>query len=213
MKKHFPEKFIVFVDIDETIFKTFAKVYVVKENKVVKKLSNKEFNTYSLKPGERFDFCEFVDGKLFKETSIPIKNVIDYLKETVEKIKKQKNGSKIIFLTARSDFLDKDDFLDAFRKQGFEIDNKDLMYIERAGNLKKGSVPDKKKKIMQKYLSKESYGLCQLFDDDEKNIKILSDLMQERKQRKKFTEGLQINFQGFLVKDDGAVDLIFEDFA
>jgi hypothetical protein len=38
---------ITFIDLDETLFRTYAKVNVVKEGKVIKKLSNKEFNEYS----------------------------------------------------------------------------------------------------------------------------------------------------------------------
>ena len=47
-------KGITFIDIDETIFRTFAMIYVLdKESKeVVKKLNNQEFNTYKLKYNE-----------------------------------------------------------------------------------------------------------------------------------------------------------------
>ena len=202
------KKFIAFVDIDETIFKTFAKVHVVKEEKLVKKLTNKEFNHYELKIGERFDFCEFVDGKLFKETSIPINNVVEQLKKITKKIKKEKNGSRIIFLTARSDFLDKEEFLESFRMQGLEIDNKDLMYIERAGNLEQGSIPEKKKKVIQKYLTQNKYDYCQLIDDDEKNINVLKEIAQEKNKTKKES---RTTFQGFLVDGEGKTSLIYEE--
>ena len=56
-------------DIDETLFKTTAKVSVVKNGEVVKQLDNKEFNTYKLKSGESFDFTEFKDSKHFRDTS------------------------------------------------------------------------------------------------------------------------------------------------
>jgi hypothetical protein len=55
-------KGITFIDIDETIFNTFAKIYVIKDGKVIKKLSNQEFNTYDLQDRESFDFREFRDA-------------------------------------------------------------------------------------------------------------------------------------------------------
>jgi len=45
-------KGLTIFDIDETMFITKAKVKVVKNGKVIKKLDNQEFNTYKKKPGE-----------------------------------------------------------------------------------------------------------------------------------------------------------------
>lgn len=60
---------ITFFDIDETIFHTFAKVYVKKGGKVLRKLDNQKFNSYKLKRGEAFDFTEFRDAAIFSKSS------------------------------------------------------------------------------------------------------------------------------------------------
>ena len=52
-------KGLTMFDVDETMFMTKAKVHVVKDGKVIKKLDNQQFNTYKKKPGEEFDFGEF----------------------------------------------------------------------------------------------------------------------------------------------------------
>ena len=63
---------ITFIDIDETVFRTFAKILVKKGGKVVRELDNQEFNSYELKEGESYDFHQFKDAELFAKTSIPI---------------------------------------------------------------------------------------------------------------------------------------------
>ena len=52
LKQHLNElasdfgKGITFIDIDETIFHTFAKIKVFKDGKLKRELDNQEFNTY-----------------------------------------------------------------------------------------------------------------------------------------------------------------------
>ena len=46
-------KGLTIFDIDETMFITKAKVKVVKDGKVIKKLDNQEFNTYKKKRWRR----------------------------------------------------------------------------------------------------------------------------------------------------------------
>ena len=55
---------ITFIDIDETIFKTFATIKVLKHGQVIKKLTNQEFNTYELQDAESFDFGEFRNAEM-----------------------------------------------------------------------------------------------------------------------------------------------------
>ena len=43
-------KGLTIFDIDETMFKTKAKVKVVKNGETIKSLTNQEFNKYKLKP-------------------------------------------------------------------------------------------------------------------------------------------------------------------
>jgi hypothetical protein len=162
---------ITFVDLDETLFHTFAKIYVVKNGLIVKKLSNSEFNNYVLNFGESFDFSEFTDAKLFKETSIPITPTLLRIKNMIKKIKENKSFSRIILLTARSDFKDKELFLKAFSEQGIDVTDKDIFYIERSGNIKQGTIAEKKQNIIIKYLKTGIYRKCRMIDDDMTNLR------------------------------------------
>ena len=142
-------KGLTIFDIDDTLFHTDAKVYVKKDDKVVNTLDNQEFNTYKLKNGEEFDFGEFKSAKLFQQTSTPIGKMIKRAKAIIKKAIPK--GSKVIMATARSDFDDRDTFLDTFRAHGIDIDK---IYIERAGNLGLGSPAKNKKVVFQKYLKR-----------------------------------------------------------
>ena len=158
-------KGLTIFDIDDTLFHTDAKVYVKKDDKVVNTLDNQEFNTYKLKNGEEFDFGEFKSAKLFQQTSTPIGKMIKRAKAIIKKAVPK--GSKVIMATARSDFDDRDTFLDTFRAHGIDIDK---IYIERAGNLGLGSPAKNKKVVFQKYLKTGLYKRIRLFDDSKQNL-------------------------------------------
>ena len=158
-------KGLTIFDIDDTLFHTDAKVYVKKDDKVVHTLDNQEFNTYKLKDGEEFDFGEFKSAKLFQQTSTPIGKMIKRAKAIIKKAVPK--GSKVIMATARSDFDDRDTFLDTFRAHGIDIDK---IYIERAGNLGLGSPAKNKKVVFQKYLKTGLYKRIRLFDDSKQNL-------------------------------------------
>lgn len=204
---------ITFVDVDETIYKTFAKIYVIKDNKIIKKLNNKEFNTYKLKDGESFDFREFRDAKMFRKTSIPINKTINRIKRMLKNIDIRK--SRIVFLTARADFDDKKEFLQTFRDYGINIDN---IYVERAGN-EKGIVSQIKKKIVTRYLNTGEYRRVRMLDDDITNIKEFLKIEKElpeslinkikKKHNIKEKENIPvIEFFGLLVGENGSLTRI-----
>ena len=167
-------KTISFWDIDETILQTKAKIYVIKNGKIIKKLTNQEFNTYELQPDESFDFREFRDAQLFKKTSIPIPKVVEYLKGMFKRanIKEQ----KVVFLTARADFDDKEVFLSTFSDLGIPINN---IYVERTGNIKTGTTDQKKEKTVRKYLDTGQYSVAKLYDDDIRNLKTFLSLQDD----------------------------------
>jgi hypothetical protein len=104
---------ITFIDVDETIARTFAKILVrdKETGEVLRELDNQQFNSYELKSGEEFDFQQFRSGKKFLETSIPIEKTVKRIKRMIKMIKKNEKKSRIIFLTARSSFPDKENFL------------------------------------------------------------------------------------------------------
>ena len=162
---------ITFIDIDETIFQTKAMIYVMRGGQIVTKLSNQDFNTYKLKDGESFDFREFKDAELFAKTSIPIPKVVERIKRMFQHI--DARGSKIILLTARADFDDRDVFLATFSNVGIPIHN---IYVERTGNMSTGSVAARKKATIMKYLDTGEYRRVRLIDDDTHNLAIFLSL-------------------------------------
>ena len=91
-------KGLTIFDIDETMFITKAKVKVVKNGKVIKKLDNQEFNTYKKKDGETYDFGEFKNAEVFKRTSTPIARMINKVRAILKNATKA--GSKVIIVTA-----------------------------------------------------------------------------------------------------------------
>ena len=178
-------------DIDETLFKTTARVKVVRGGKVIKILGNREYNTYQLESGESFDFDEFRNAQHFRDTSEPIAKAIRKLIAMHKNIKAK--GSKMIILTARSDFDDKDVFLDTFRKQGIDIDD---IYVHRAGNL--GTMPSAQAKriIIKQYLDSGKYSRARLFDDAVSNINMFKMLKHEYP---------DISFEAYLAHEDGTM--------
>jgi hypothetical protein len=184
-------KGLTIFDIDDTLFHTTAKVHVKKDDKVIHALTNQEFNTYKLKDGEEFDFGEFKSAKLFKQTSTPIGKMIAKAKAILKRAVPK--GSKVIMATARSDFDDRDTFLDTFRAHGIDIDK---IHVERAGNLNLGSPAKNKKYIFQKYLKTGLYKRARLFDDSKQNLNSFMSLS------KKYPD---VTFDAYLVKDTGNI--------
>jgi hypothetical protein len=161
-------------DIDETLFQTKALVHVTKNGKRVLSLSNREFNTYKLKPGEQYDFSEFRNAELFNKTSIPIKRAIEKAAKTLQAYSRMPN-SKVIVLTARADFDDPETFLNTFEKHGLNMNN---IHVHRAGNLGMPAALAKKLYIQQ-YLNTGKFKEVNLFDDDPKNLEVFLTLKKE----------------------------------
>ena len=183
-------------DIDDTLFHTTAQIAVVKDGKTIKKLTNAEFNTYKLGPGEEFDFAEFRDAAKFYHESNPIKRMIAKAMAILKNA--QTNPlSKVIILTARSNFNDKEKFLATFRKHGFDIDK---VRVERAGELVKNEVPAVAKAVVvTKYLNSGQYRKVRLFDDSMSNLKEFLKLQQ------KFTD---VKFEAYFAKPDGSIKTV-----
>ena len=182
-------------DVDETMFKTKAKVKVINKNgKVIKKLDNQQFNLYKKKAGEEFDFGEFKNAEVFNRTSTPIARMINKVKVILKNATKK--GSKVIIVTARPNFDDKELFLDTFRNQGIDIDK---IYVERAGNLGSGPAAENKKVIFRKYLDQKIYKRIRLFDDAMSNLKMFLSLQKDYP---------DVSFEAFLAKPNGSVSRV-----
>tara|TARA_Y100000022_G_scaffold139908_1_gene121794 strand:+ start:510 stop:1115 length:606 start_codon:yes stop_codon:yes gene_type:complete len=187
-------KGLTMFDVDETMFITKAKVHVVKNGKIIKKLDNQQFNTYKKKPGEEFDFGEFKNAQVFNKTSTPIARMIDKVKAILKNATKA--GSKVIIVTARPNFDNKKIFLDTFRNQGIDIDK---IYVERAGNLGGGPAAENKKVIFRKYLDQKIYKRIRLFDDAMSNLKAFLSLQKDYP---------SVSFEAFLAKPNGSVSRV-----
>jgi len=179
-------------DIDETLFMTKAKVYLLKDGKRIRDLANKEYNVYDLKSGESFDFSDFQSAQHFRDTSEPIVKAINKAMAILRNVKKTA-ASKMIIITARSDFDNKEMFLQTFRDHGFDIDN---VYVERAGNLGIGNAAANKRVIIKRYLEKGVYKRVRLFDDAVANLQMLKDLSKEYP---------DVKFDAFLAHPDGTM--------
>jgi hypothetical protein len=183
-------------DIDDTLFHTTAQIAVVKDGKVEKKLTNQEFNNYKLGAGESFDFSEFRDAHKFYTESKPIGRMLDKAKAILANSQNNPQ-SKVIILTARANFDDKEKFLATFRKHGFDIDK---VYVERAGELEGNEIPAVKKAIIvSKYLNTKQFGKVRLFDDSMSNLK------EFLKLKTKFTE---VKFEAYFALPNGSIKTI-----
>ena len=178
-------------DIDETLFHTKAKVQVFKEGKVVKILDNQKYNSYQLRKGESFDYGQFKSAKIFKETSTPIAKVIKRAKRIIHFATRK--GSKVIIVTARQDMDDKKLFKEAFKAQGIDIGR---VYVERAGNIGKGTASENKVVIFRRYLDTGRYARIRLFDDDKNNLNAFLSLKKQY---------IDVDFTGYRVFKSGDI--------
>jgi hypothetical protein len=120
-------------------------------------------------------------------------------------------NSKVVFLTARADFDDKEVFLSTFSQVGIPIND---IYVERAGNMKTGTISQRKKSIIMKYIRGGEYRRVRLVDDHKKNIadflSIETSLPRKVVDAVKKKHGIKgeesinpIEFYGLLVNKDG----------
>ena len=181
-------KGLTIFDIDDTMFKTKARVKVIPSGKI---LTPQQFNTYKLGRGEEFDFGEFKSAKLFQQTAVPIGKMIAKFKAILKNA--VKSGSKVIIVTARADMDDKKLFLDTFRSHGIDIDKS---HIIRAGNLGMKSSAEAKAQVFKQFLDTNEYSRIRLFDDDKSNLKALLSLKDDYN---------DIEFEAWLANDKGQI--------
>jgi hypothetical protein len=165
-----PRKLVIF-DIDDTLVHTQTKVHVVKDGQVTKELNSHEFTHYKLQPGEQFDFENFRNAKEFFNNSKPIIPMMNQLKQDIA------TGNKVVMVTARADFDDRELFLDTFRKYGV---NMNKVHVYRAGNMtQKVQTEEKKKIIIRNLLNQGRYTKAIMYDDAEPNLQSFIELKKE----------------------------------
>ena len=169
--QEFANSKLVIFDIDDTLVNTDTKVNVVRDGRIVKQLNSHDFTHYHLQPGEEFDFGAFRDAREFYTQARPIPGMIRQLKADIA------TGNKVIMLTARSDFNDREVFLDTFRQYGIDMDR---VHVYRAGNLNiKAATEEKKKIILKHLLGKEHYDKIIMYDDSVPNLNAFLSLKQD----------------------------------
>jgi len=183
-------------DIDDTLFHTTAQIGVIKAGKKVKSLTNQQFNTYKLGDGESFDYTEFADAAKFNAESKPIVKMLDKAKAILKNTLHTPN-SKVIIVTARNDFDNKEIFLNTFRKHGFDIDK---VRVERAGKINDVSdVAFKKVIIIRNYINTKRFKRVRLFDDSMSNLKAFLKLQ---------TEYPMVKFEAYFANHDGTIKTV-----
>jgi hypothetical protein len=183
-------------DIDDTLFNTTAKISVIKNGRVARQLTSQQFNSYQLNLGEKFDFSQFADSDKFFRESTPISKMFNKAKAIVRNVQNKPN-SRVVIITARNNFQNKNKFLATFRKYGFDIDK---VRIERAGRIEGEMIPAFKKAIIiRNYLNTKEFSRVRLFDDS------MSNLREFLKLKKEFPNVL---FEAFFANPDGSVRTI-----
>jgi hypothetical protein len=137
----------------------------------VRSLNSHDFTHYKLQPGESFDFGDFEDAREFFTNAKPIIPLMNQLKHDIA------TGNKVVMVTARSDFNDRELFLDTFRKYGVDMSR---VHVYRAGNIKQKIQTEEKKKIIIRHLLDQApYTKAIMYDDAKPNLDSFVELKKE----------------------------------
>jgi hypothetical protein len=159
---------ILLFDVDDTLLKSDVQVHVVKDGKLLRKLSSSEFNTYKLQPGEDFDYVEFEDPKILNNKSV-------FLKYWDTLQREYKSGTHIGILTARSNCDMIKNFL---LNNGIRIKDELVMAINDPKLGLSGTIQQKKAEAI-KILANAGYNTFIFFDDNEGNLQSAKTLEKE----------------------------------
>lgn len=162
---------LVIFDIDDTLVVTDTKIHVVKAGQADKMLSSSEFTHYKLQPGEQFDFGRFRNAEEFFKNAQPIVPMIEQLKHDIA------TGNKVVMITARADFNDRDIFLATFEKWDVDMSR---VHVYRAGNDPRPIPIDAKKaSIIRRLLDAGDYSKVMMYDDSRPNLDAFLELSAE----------------------------------
>lgn len=149
---------IILFDLDDTIIHTTAEIMIMKDGNMVKRISNSEFNNYTLKDGETFDFGEFDDPNILANEKFT--KYWNTLKREYRK------GTHIGILTARSNAAMIRRF---FISRGIRIKDELIIAINDPSLGLTGSIQERKAEAI-KILANGGYDLFIFFDDNEPNL-------------------------------------------
>jgi len=161
-------------DMDETLLAhdpKHLKVHIRNsEGKLLKSLTNQEFNKYKLKPGEHYDFKDFRSAKVLGRSAHPIRPMINKMNQL------KRRGFKTEIVTARADLDDKHMVKKHLNKFGIDIKT---THMRRAGNVEGTSTGDRKRRVISDQIKKHKYNEVHLYDDDLGNHKHFAKLKQD----------------------------------
>ena len=149
---------IILFDLDDTIINTSAEIMIMKDDKLVRRISNSEFNNYTLKAGETFNFGEFDDPNILAKESFT--KYWNTLKREYNK------GTHIGILTARSNASMIRRF---FISKGIRIKDELIIAINDPKLGLTGTIQERKAEAI-KILADAGYDLFIFFDDNEPNL-------------------------------------------
>ena len=162
-------KDITVFDVDDTLIITKSKIKVFNPTTGFSiDLTPQEFNTFKIKPHDKFNFNDFRDLEILKAGKI-IDWVFNILKRTIVK------GKAVGIITARDNSKLIYDFL---LYNGVDI-NPDFIFAINDPSLGfTGSTAQKKKEAFMKFV-KMGFRNFKFFDDDKENIKIANSLNKD----------------------------------
>ena len=151
---------ILLFDIDETLLKSVAKVYVYKDGKLVRELTPEQYNFDKLAEGEEYDYSDFRNyDTLMKSIMLPYWNTLK---------REYRKGTHIGIITARDGIKPIRKF---FLAKGIDI-KEDLIFAvaDTALGLTDKSIEEGKAECVER-LYEVGYRTFIFFDDNEANLK------------------------------------------
>jgi hypothetical protein len=178
-------------DLDDTLFHCHAQIKVKREDGTVEDIPSS--TNYDARQGDVIDYSQFRSAQYFYDTAVPMDRMVTKFKN-IRKNTRNPN-SRIIIVTARSDFDNQELFMGALKHHELFYDD---VHVYRAGNFADiPTTPARKCYIIGARLVSGQYNKARMFDDSIPNLKAFL-AMQDT-----FPE---IEFEAWLVFKDGEVE-------
>lgn len=165
---------LTLIDVDFTLFQTFAKVLVVANGEVRKSLSSIEYNTYVKAADETYDYCEFKSAEVFRKTSIPIPTMIAEANRLAADVQHEKD--KFVIITARGSFDSFETFKATFEDHNINVAKAHFTF---SGDLFIQLTWKAKQTASRIHLYQNKYALARMYDDSMDNLNGFLDLQRD----------------------------------
>lgn len=164
-------KLLIF-DIDDTILtgEVYIKIVDAETGEYLHKVNSNQFNTYKLKPGEKFDFSEFADPAIFE------KNKVTKYFDTM--VREYKRGTHICLLTARGGKDVGEMIREYFLKRGVDIKEELVICINDDESPYTGTTAERKAQAIEDLVG-VGYDTIIFFDDNKENLEEAKDLAKK----------------------------------